>query len=47
MEFCTRAIELEEGKYSPTVIKAHFLLGKAQIEHTEYTKATQTLEKLV
>lgn len=36
-----------EGVYTPTLIKAYFLMGKALIEHTEYTKAKETFEKLV
>ena len=47
IEFCERAIELEEGKYTPTLIKAQFLMGKALIENTEYSKAQTSLEKLV
>ena len=47
IDFCEKAIELEGENYTPTLIKAYFLLGKALIEHTEYTKAATTLEKLV
>lgn len=47
VEFCERAIELEGDNYTPTLVKAYFLLGKALIEHTEYTKAKTSLEKLV
>jgi len=40
IEFCEKAISLEgEGGYTQTIIKAYFLMGKALIEHTEYTKA--------
>ena len=46
-EFCEKAIELEGDNYTTTLIKAYFLLGKALIEHTEYTKAKTALEKLV
>ena len=46
-EFCEKAIELEGDNYTPTLIKAYFLLGKSLIEHTEYTKAKTALEKLV
>lgn len=38
---------LEGDNYTPTLVKAYFLLGKALIEHTEYTKAKSCLEKLV
>lgn len=38
---------MEGENYTPTLIKAYLLLGKALIEHTEYTKAASSLEKLV
>ena len=47
IEFCEKAIGLEGDNFTPTLIKAYFLLGKALIEHTEYTKAVTALEKLV
>lgn len=47
IEFCEKAIGLEGESYTPTLIKAYFLLGKALIENTEYTKAATALEKLV
>ena len=48
VEFCLKAIELEpKGAYTPTLVKAYFLMGKALIEHTEYTKAKEAFEKLV
>ena len=47
IDFCEKAIDLEGDNYTPTLIKAYFLLGKALIEHTEYTKAAEKLEKLV
>ena len=47
IEFCEKAINLEgEGSYTPTLIKAYFLMGKALIENTEYTKAKDAFEKL-
>ena len=51
IEFCEKAIDLHthasSENYTPCLIKAYFLLGKALIEHTEYTKAITALEKLV
>lgn len=47
IDFCERAIELEKDAYTPCLIKAYFLMGKALIEHTEYQKAATNLEKLV
>mmetsp|Transcript_29451 Transcript_29451/g.39174 ORF Transcript_29451/g.39174 Transcript_29451/m.39174 type:complete len:124 (+) Transcript_29451:745-1116(+) len=48
VEFCEKAIELEgPDSFSTVSIKAYFLMGKALIEHTEYTKAQTCLEKLV
>ena len=48
VDFCDKAIELEgEDSYTPTLIKAYFLKGKALIENTEYSKAKTSFEKLV
>lgn len=48
VEFCEKAIALEgEDAYTTVSIKAYFLMGKALIDHTEYTKAIKCLEKLV
>jgi tetratricopeptide (TPR) repeat protein len=47
IDFCERAIALEGDNYTPCLIKAYFLMGKALIDHTEYSKAVACLEKLV
>ncbi len=47
IDFCERAITLEGDAYTPCLIKAYFLMGKALIDHTEYSKAETCLEKLV
>ena len=47
VEFCQKAIDLEGADtYSTVNIKAYFLMGKALIDHTEYTKAQECLQKL-
>jgi len=48
VEFCEKAIGLEgDDAYTTVSIKAYFLMGKALIDHTEYTKAITCFEKLV
>lgn len=48
IDFCEKAIELEgEDAFTTCSIKAYFLMGKALIDHTEYTKAITCFEKLV